>query len=237
MPYIVPIDFLQRVQPVHLTQITSADPRVIADTLKIVVDDVRELLVQKYDMDRELTETESYDAAKIYPLPARVYYTSGAAPNQTTDIYYAKLPAAEFDFRKTYRTGEFVFWIDRKYKALQAIPANGLNPDLIPDFWLPDVAASTVAAGQIGDATKWIKGDNRCATLVSNMVDICLYHVYSRISPNNVPVHRTDRHNAAVTWLQQAGTGDRTVNLPRLNPLKKGARIRSGSQPKNINRY
>lgn len=230
MSYLIDLDFNVRIQVAHLAQITSANPDILRDIKKIVIEDCNSWLVQKYDMARELTNTEEHDLTKVYTMPARVW--SG------TKIYYSKLPFPFFNYLSTYIVGAKVFWIDRVYTAKQAIPKNSPNPELAPDLWLADANATTIPANTaLTNATKWIEGDNRSAQLVSNMIDICLYHAFSRVAPNNIPKMRVDRHNEAIEWLKAAGDGSITVNLPRLNPIQ-GARVRYGSAvQKNNNHY
>lgn len=82
----------------------------------------------------------------------------------------------------------------------------------------------------------WIYGDNRSQQLVAVVVDITLFHLHSRIAPQNVPELRTKRYEAAQTYLRRASKGEITPNLPLTQP-QTSARIRYGGQVKNINSY
>jgi phage gp36-like protein len=84
--------------------------------------------------------------------------------------------------------------------------------------------------------TYFTKGDNRNQQMLMYMVDIVLYHLYSRIAPKSIPELRVDRYNAAIIWLQRAAKGDITADLTVIQP-KAGARFRSGSNVKQINSY
>jgi hypothetical protein len=117
---------------------------------------------------------------------------------------------------------------------------------------------STDIPGQ--DITKWqpitwISGDNRNAQLVMYMIRILIYHVSSRLSPNNTPIEIEKRYMGmaedrikykgkiiyptycALGWLQEcAQVGDTTVDLIEKQPAQ-GSRISGGSSIKQINDY
>ena len=62
----------------------------------------------------------------------------------------------------------------------------------------------------------WMAADPRNAKLVSDCVDITLFHLYRRINPMRIPQMRVDLYNEAKEWLKAvAGVGDG----PKLSPL------------------
>lgn len=86
------------------------------------------------------------------------------------------------------------------------------------------------------EPVSWLAGDNRSAQMVQYMIDVCLYHIHSRIAPRNIPQLRVDRRDEAVKWLKMAGDGSITASLPIKQP-KQGGRIRYGGNVKNANSY
>lgn len=85
--------------------------------------------------------------------------------------------------------------------------------------------------------TYFTKGDNRNQQMLMYMVDIVLYHLYSRIAPKSIPDLRVDRYNAAIIWLQKVAKDDGvTADLTKIQP-KAGGRFRSGSNVKQVNSY
>ena len=97
--------------------------------------------------------------------------------------------------------------------------------------------AYTVPAGTLPtNATYWTAGDNRTQAILMCVIDVCLYHVHSRIAPRNIPDLRRDRYVNAVDMLRAYARGEMTAKLPLIQP-KSGARIRFGGPIKNINSY
>jgi hypothetical protein len=165
------------------------------------------------------------------PSTATAYWTAIAAQY---NLYFITLPKSEWLFTTMYTKGDEVFWKDKVYTALRDNMA--LQPDEYPTQWGSGVAY-TVAAGILPtDTTKWTAGDNRSQQMVMHMIDIALYHLHSRISPRNIPQLRMDRYDLSIKWLQAAGKGSITADIPLIQP-KSGRRIRFGGHPKNNNTY
>lgn len=107
-------------------------------------------------------------------------------------------------------------------------------------IWEAVVASTGITPGT--DITKWqpvswTAGDNRNQQLVMFMIDITLYHLHSRIAPNNIPQLRIDRYDSAISWLKMAAKGnDITAAIPKIQPTT-GNRIRHGGPIKNKNSY
>jgi len=79
-------------------------------------------------------------------------------------------------------------------------------------------------------------GEDRDAQLLSYIIDLCLYHLHSRIAPRNIPELRQTRYDNAVLWLKMCVSGDVTPKL-ELNPNNQGLMTRYGGNTKNINMY
>lgn len=171
-------------------------------------------------------------------------------------LFYVTLPKPEFNYKSYYQKGDQVFWKDKTYTAQQnspildhetalqygnitTLPIQNVFPDDAiagVQYWGTGTAYSVASGTLPTNATKWTKGDNRSSLLVQKTVDICLFHMHSRIAPNNIPQLRSDRYAAATAWLQMASEGTVNANIPRLQP-KKGARIVFGGQVRRQNDY
>lgn len=77
-----------------------------------------------------------------------------------------------------------------------------------------DEVSSYLAARYDLDATFTAVGDDRNIMLVTRLVDMALYHLYSRISPNNIPDLRRDRYLEATDLFKGAQKGNRFLSLP-----------------------
>ena len=56
--------------------------------------------------------------------------------------------------------------------------------------------------------------EERNALIVMYCCDISLYHIHSRISPDNIPTLRDERYKAAIDWLEKAADGFTAPLLP-----------------------
>lgn len=59
-------------------------------------------------------------------------------------------------------------------------------------------------------------GTDRDHNIVMIMVDIVLYHIYSRLASVQVPENRMDRYNDAKRWLEWVSQGKLSPNLPKV---------------------
>jgi len=173
-------------------------------------------------------------------------------------LFYVTLPAGytQFDLFATYVIESKVFYKNHTYSALRPtlvydhmtmlqfentnyVPYNNYFPDDTTNgsaYW-HDEGAYTVSGAKITDSTIFVPGDNRNQQLVNYMIDITIYHLYSRIPPQVIPQQRVDRYMLAIGWLKQAKDGkDITPDLPKRQP-PAGRRIRSGTNIKQINTY
>lgn len=77
---------------------------------------------------------------------------------------------------------------------------------------------------------------SRDAQILSNVIDISLYHLHSRLAPRNIPELRQLRYDNSIMWLKMCANGDVTPAIQKLTP-ESGQRIRYGGNKKNLNNY
>ena len=90
----------------------------------------------------------------------------------------------------------------------------------------------------------WTKGDNRNPQIVMYLIDTMLYHLHSRVNPNNIPALRAIRYDGnspaqlggSIGWLKNVQKGKVSLNLSEIQPTQ-GISIRFGSTPKLNNSF
>ena len=55
--------------------------------------------------------------------------------------------------------------------------------------------------------------DQRDQFIVTIVIDLVLYHLYSKFAQRDIPLHRSQRYDDALRWLRDAGTGKLNTNL------------------------
>lgn len=113
---------------------------------------------------------------------------------------------------------QFYYWLVRP-EELQALTQN--EPALL--LTAHQVAMDQVAAvlrGRLaidvvlaGDDTQWP------AELRMVLIDLALYHLYTRHVPDQLPAVRSLRYAAALQWLRDVASGVLVTNLPLATPL------------------
>lgn len=185
------------------------------------------------------------------------------------EIFYVTMPAPRFDELKYYYKDDQVFWKDKVYvaqknspevnheSAIQAISLENLRiGNILPDdkntakaqqMWGVGTAFSVTGILPT-DTSVWTKGDNRNQYFVHIYLDMVLFHLCKRISPNNIPVNRVinymgdagDRvqsNNGGIRFplysalgkLQELALGNIKADLPYIEP-RQGSTIRYGGK-------
>jgi hypothetical protein len=76
-------------------------------------------------------------------------------------------------------------------------------------------------------------GNSRNKMLVSSLVDLALYHVYSAFSPRNIPELRGLRYQAAIDLFKGVSKGTRFLDLPLVQVVpEQSGYILFNSNPK-----
>ena len=172
------------------------------------------------------------------PLGNPTWWKSLGAENK---LFYSIYPEPLFEIRKYYRTGDKVFWNNKKYTC-KIDTAMVFPDDLIngTTYWGVGIAY-LVAVDKIGatdQGTYYLSGDCRSAKMVMSMCEIVLYHIHKRIAPNNIPDIRVKAYDDVITWLKDCASGNVTPNLNLLQTVDNSIRIRYGSrQARNYNDY
>jgi phage gp36-like protein len=90
------------------------------------------------------------------------------------------------------------------------------NPTLLEDTILIAVAeANSYLSKRYDTAPSFAAtGSDRNPILVSKCTDIVMYHLFTRITPTNVPEIRGMRYEAAIDWLKMISKGAIQIELP-----------------------
>lgn len=72
-------------------------------------------------------------------------------------------------------------------------------------------ANSAIVTNTPIDDAEWIEGDPRDPLIVEFMLDLTLYRLHARIAPNQIPEHRIQRRDDAITFLNKVAKYDLTV--------------------------
>lgn len=79
-------------------------------------------------------------------------------------------------------------------------------------------------------------GYNAISTVLEKLADITLYHLHSRIMPDNVPTLRQTRYDNAINWLEKVAAGYIAPILP-IKAIDPTTPLRYGNSSKPENKY
>lgn len=205
--------------------------------------------------DRVYLDATAYSAASLYAVGDLVLQAGNVYRNLTAilvgeaftvgkwtligtqyDLFFVTEPEEAWDFQKTYLAGDEIYYKDKTYTA--AVMSINIAPDSTygSTYWGTGTAY-TVAAGTLPtDTTKWTAGDNRNNYLLQIYITIVVYNMFMKVAPKNIQQTRKDQYEMAIDWLEKAGAGTVTANLPLVVP-EQGSSIRWGSIAKTDNLY
>lgn len=104
MAYLRLQDYYQQIQSLQLNQITGSDNSIRLSAEYKAIEELRSYLVQKYDMDSELTDTSTWSNTSIYKAKNRIY-----------------LDANAYSASSTYAIGALVLQSGNVYRCLNTI--------------------------------------------------------------------------------------------------------------------
>lgn len=126
---------------------------------------------------------------------------------------------------------------------LNFIDQNTLNIITNNDYTLIDRAelqAIEEMAGYINvryDAQKIFSNNSSITPAVKMfLIDIILYHLHSRVSPDHIPDLRVERYKSAINWLEKVADGFINPNLP-VKDIDNKTPLRFGSGDKQSHYY
>lgn len=134
-----------------------------------------------------------------------------------------------------------------QYQNTSAVPPPNVFPNLRQlgkDFWTDEGVYEITSIPSETElqnipsynSSVWVLGDNRNKILVKAIVDIVIYELHSRISPNNIPDLRTRLNDRTYKWLKDLKDGRINLDIEPLQPTQ-GNNLVWGSTPKYINKY
>lgn len=201
--------------------------------------------------------TQVIQAGSVYQCSVAINTPESFNPAHWT-LLTAPTIVPEFNLATgTYNKGDKVYWKNNIYTCQQStltldhttifqsefqanIPASNVFPDDPVNgqtFWGTPTPYTVPANTPITNTTYWIQGDSRTQLIVICVIDIVLYHLHSRIAPQNIPELRKRRYDDAIGWLRDAAQGiSLTTAMPVLQP-RQGGRLRHGGNIKSNNSW
>ncbi len=180
------------------------------------------------------------------------------------DIFYVPLPYPIFSvniqkqkgaFTKGfYNVGDIVWWNDHIYSCKEAtiVPSDSMriqsefvvtgNQNIFPNdvqngekYW-EDLGFYSLDAGTLPTVSPWCKGDNRNPSFVQCIIDLSIWRLHNRISPNNIPTLRVQNMESQFLWMKKMEDG-KLQSRTELNQPTKSNSFRWGSKTKQNNAW
>jgi len=137
----------------------------------------------------------------------------------------------------TYLTLNDYYLVIQDAQLQQLIGSSGTNQlDLATQIAMATVKSYLIQKYDM-DAEYAKTGDSRDLQTRLAVVDVALYLLHSRISPNNIPELRQKRYDQTISWLKDSAKGNVTPALTEIDITTTGARIRFGNDGTPNNKY
>jgi hypothetical protein len=212
------------------------------------------ILTNYYYGDRINLTADDYVALTAYVIGDRVVSngyvyecilnsTGNLPTNQTywdvlglEGIYYIGYPD-KFDDRILYSVGDRV---NVDYIVYERLDNSGYIEGKVPtdtNYWeVIQKSDYTAVNGVLPTDISWTYGDNRNLTIVTLLIDLCLFDIHSIINPRNIPELRKQRYDNSISFLKGVNKGEYNMDLPSFG-AQKGYQLRAGSNKPFTNIY
>lgn len=206
------------------------------DTTKIFTKNTTWSPATVYDFNDYILLTASdFDALLVYSVDDLFNFTDGfiyitttltvagedpiTDPGKFTKIdtnftFYTALKTDDFVLGTAYTVGQYVVYLDARY--IVALNTDGTQLPTNTQFWTLDT--TTISAGTLPTDVQFTKGDTRHPLALRYMIDVTLYELHSRINPRNIPEHRIQRRDDAISYLKMVIDPRKNIspNFPEL---------------------
>lgn len=211
--FLLTSDYSSIIQTVDLNQITENNTQNLFDAEAKAISRMRSKLAQRYMVDIELGEMDTYSASKHYRTKERILSSS--------TIYSVK-KFSLYSSTKAYTTNDIVTDADGYVYTAIADCTNRVLTDT--NYWAAMVNIINT------NTIYWEQKDNRYPLFVEVAMDLALYNLFSRINPRNIPDLRKERNREALDLLDEWASGTITAEVMEINPTNQvGFSIRYGS--------
>lgn len=152
--------------------------------------------IQKSDYKRLIEEIhlDQITGGNVLLLDKAELFAQATIEGYLSNIYdltQVFFPIKKYEAGSTYLKDEKVYFLENFYEV---------------------IADSTV---ELPNSNDFIQRDTRNAIIVNLMVDLALYELVAKISPNNVPEIRETRKTDAMDLLKAINKGEISISLPK----------------------
>lgn len=154
------------------------------------------------------------------------------------DMFNVIIKEEWFDSTTTYLYGEKVYFKGSYYTAKSSV--KGITPDnksFGANYWGTKTAATIPTGTLPTNTTYFLVGDNRSSIIFNMVIDIAIYKIELRLSPQVAQKHREKSYDEALDQLSDFMHGNAVLeNFPVKQEIQ-GLRTMMVSNPKNPNTY
>ena len=184
-------DYQTQIQPDILGIIIDDTERIRTQAEVAAIEQVKTVLAQRHDVACLFPQIKPYVVTATYETEDQV--ESGGYLYEALQQTVGNQPPVPYQDGEIYSTGTQVISGGLTYNCIQDTTGTQHPTDVA--YWSPVSPAN------------WTLSIKRNPYLVLILVDIVLYHIHSRISPNNIPKLRIDRYTEAMEWLHEVAMG------------------------------
>jgi len=199
-------DYARVIREENLDEVLDSDYTLLPECEESAVTEVKMYLDAQYDLSNQFKAITDFKLTTNYAIGDRVCVT-----------------APEIMEGRFYQIGERVAYQSWIYEAAVAdATLEQIESDTAHAYWyqikengyLADCKVAGSGVYPDANKTKWSMDGLRNVWLTQAVVDITMYHLFSRVMPRQVTELRVKRYDDTIRQLKQAAAGTLTLTLP-----------------------
>ena len=199
-------DYARVIREENLDEVLDSDYTLLPECEESAVTEVKMYLDGQYDLSNQFKAITAFNLATNYAIGERVcvtipeimegtLYQIGQRVAYQSWIYEAAVADATLEQIESDTAHAYWYQIkENSYLADCKVAGSGVYPD--------------------ANKTKWNMDGLRNVWLTQAVVDITMYHLFSRVMPRQVTELRVKRYDDTIRQLKQAAAGTLSVSLP-----------------------
>lgn len=194
--FLLASDYDAQIRKDILGIITDDTERIRTQAEVAAIEQAKTVLATRHDIDCLFPQLLPYIPTITYAEGNQVIF--GGILYEALQAATGQEPPAPYADGTNYSINDKVIANGQTYTCIQV--TTGVEHPTDPAFWTLDANLY------------WILSTKRNPYLVLVLVDMVLYHIHSRISPNNIPKLRLDRYQEALDWIHEVSMGRATLS-------------------------
>lgn len=208
-------DLLNYISTGQLTVVSESDDNQITDVIETAIQESLGYMAHRYDTSTIFADYKIFSVGDTYAIGDRIFWEESA-----------------YDDTATYSTNDLVSYERKIYQSIGGNTAEAFDASKWTELAYNKTTYTCRAAsmGNLPSDTDYFTATGkRDAKLLEVVCCIAIFHLYTSVTPRNIPEVAVGKYDNALNWLIKVQRGIVTMPFPIYSDVDKGQRLAYGN--------